>query len=112
VFSSLERCPRHVRRRGAVEYLGGGRLGELRDELKGVREAEHALNAGEPGRALAALEELQRFRGGSLREERAALRVLANCLLATSTSGDEARRFLSTYSKSFYAPRIRAACGE
>jgi len=84
----------------------------LRDELKGVREAERALNAGEPGRALAVLEELQRFRGGSLREERAALGVLANCLLATTKSGDQARRFLSTYSKSFYAPRIRAACSE
>ena len=84
----------------------------LRDELAGVREAEKALNAGQPGRALAALEELERFPGGSLREERGALRVLANCQLATASSGEQARRFLSTYAKSMYASRVRQACGE
>jgi hypothetical protein len=85
---------------------------ELRDELTGVREAEHALNAGDPARALAVLAELESFPGGRLREERAALGVLAHCKLGTADWRDRARRFSSTYAGSVYVTRIRAACGE
>lgn len=85
---------------------------DLGEELAGVREAEQALNAGDAGRALAILHELERAAGGDLREERAALRVLAHCQLGSTTSGERARRFLSTYRNSVYAVRVRAACEE
>ena len=85
---------------------------DLREELTRVREAEQAVNAGTPGRALAILDELQRSPGGKLREERAALRVLAHCQLGSALRLDHARRFLGTYQNSVYALRIRAACGE
>jgi hypothetical protein len=84
----------------------------LRDELAGVRDAERAVNAGDPARALALLDELRRLPGGSLHEERAALGVLAHCQLRTPTWRDRAHGFLNTYARSIYASRIRAACGE
>jgi hypothetical protein len=83
---------------------------DLRDELAGVREAERALNAGNPTQALAMLDELGRFAGGHMREERAALRALAHCQLGTATSLDRARRFLNDYPSSVYAFRVRTAC--
>jgi hypothetical protein len=85
---------------------------DLREELSALREAEQAVNAGSPARALAILDQLQRSAGGELREERAALRVLAHCQLGSVMRLDHARRFLSTYVNSVYALRIRAACGE
>jgi hypothetical protein len=85
---------------------------DLRKELSAVREAEQAVNSGDPERALVILDQLQRSPGGELREERAALRVLAHCQLGSAMRLDHAQSFLSTHVNSVYAPRIRAACGE
>ncbi|HLV21486.1 MAG TPA: hypothetical protein VKZ49_11405 [Polyangiaceae bacterium] len=82
----------------------------LGTELSSVRDADRALNTGDPARALAILDELDRSPGGALRQERAALRALAHCQLETPSATDRARRFLRAYPGSVYAQRVRSAC--
>ncbi len=93
-----------VKREPARQKLG------LRDELLGVRDAEQALNSGNPAQALVILDELGRLPGGELAEERSALRVLAHCQLGSAQARERAQRFLHTHGASVYAPRVRASC--
>jgi hypothetical protein len=86
-------------------------------ELVLLGRAERAIRAGEGALARSFLDELeQKFPASSLREERAAARVLADCAEVRSSTGPArqaaqaaATRFLSR-SASMYADRVRALC--
>jgi hypothetical protein len=86
-------------------------------ELALLGRAERAIRAGEGALARSFLDELeQKFPASSLREERAAARVLAGCAEVGSSAGPArqeaqaaATRFLS-HSSSMYADRVRALC--
>ncbi|HEY3493660.1 MAG TPA: hypothetical protein VGK73_03195 [Polyangiaceae bacterium] len=84
----------------------------LREEAALLQQAQRALAAGDPKRALALLAEHERmFPSGVLGEERAAARILALC-----ASGDEdqaralARALTSASPSSLQIPRIRRSC--
>jgi hypothetical protein len=86
-------------------------------EVALLERAERAIRAGEGARALALLEELeQKFPASTLREERAAARVLAGCEQAGSNGAAAreaarvaAERFLAQGS-ALYADRVRQLC--
>lgn len=87
----------------------------LAEELKLLSQAQAALRAGEPTRALALTHEhAQRFPRGVMSQERAGVASLAQCQ-ATATPSDsarnEARAFLQSAAGSPLAARIRKTCG-
>lgn len=84
----------------------------LEAETRRLREAHGALQGGDPGKALALLDEQSAaYEKGELREERAAARILSLCKLGRV---DEARaaaaRFLQESPRSPLADRVRAGC--
>ena len=86
-------------------------------ELALLERAERAIRAGEGALALALLDQLEHdFPTTSLREERAAARVLARCAETSSADASEraearadAEQFLA-HSSSVYADRVRTLC--
>jgi hypothetical protein len=84
----------------------------LREELQSIQEAERALHAGRPARALELLRATQGESHAQLHEERSAVRSIALCELGTSGGRSEAQRFLEAYPGSLYAARVRSACGQ
>jgi hypothetical protein len=84
----------------------------LWEEAALLREAQRALQGGDPGACLAILDRMAaRYPSGALGEERGALRVLALC---GSGRREEARAlgaaFLRRYPASVHAARVRASC--
>jgi RNA polymerase sigma-70 factor (ECF subfamily) len=82
-------------------------------EAELLRDADRALKAGDPARALNLLvEHTTRFPNGILIEERDAERIVVLCALGRS---DEARiaavEFLRVRSRSPLAQRVRESCG-
>jgi hypothetical protein len=87
-------------------------------EVALLERIDRAIRAGEGGLAVALLDELDRsVPTAALRDERAAARVLARCVVARDRSSGawqqahaSAERFLASDAASVYADRIRAAC--
>lgn len=86
--------------------------GTLAEELKLMQQARRALDGGKPLAALQRLTEHgRRFANGQLREDRAALRVVALCASENVRQGTlEAKAFGRTFPKSHHAARVQAAC--
>lgn len=84
----------------------------LIEEAALLGQAERALAANEPNRALESLAEHERrFPEGALREERQAARVLALCELGrTEDARALARRFVTHSPGSVLVPRLRRSC--
>jgi len=84
----------------------------LRRELVALRQAEWAMRAGQPSRALATLEAFEREAEGQgkMHEERAAAAALARCALAADSGESLYAKFVSRYPGSAYAARLRRAC--
>lgn len=81
----------------------------LAGELAFVREVHTILAADDPTRALARLDEYPRLHtAGLLREEVAALRVIAGCALRRDDAA--AAAFERTHPRSLFAERVRLAC--
>jgi hypothetical protein len=85
----------------------------LGSEARLLRDALTAMQAGDGERALLLLDEhASRFPKGSMRGERMAERVLILCGLGRAdVARGEASRFLSEFSETALAPRVRASCG-
>jgi len=83
----------------------------LANELAAVRAAEAAVNRGNPNEALSILDASTTSRP-NLREEREAVRTLAECARAGAERVELARRFVTAFPASLYTPRVRAACAE
>lgn len=89
-------------------------LDPLQAETAALRTAQRALRSGDAALALELLDEQdRRFRAGSLQEERAAARVLAQCQ-AYGPDGvrGAADRFEQRYPQSALLARVRSACRE
>jgi hypothetical protein len=84
-------------------------VSSLASELAAVRAAEAAVNGGNPNEALSILDASATSRP-NLREEREALRTLAECARTPSARPEFARRFMTAFPASLYSPRVRAAC--
>lgn len=84
----------------------------LSAEMALLREAEAAMNGGDPSRALARLDDLgARYPRGQLREERLAARVFALCAAGRAKEARaEAEQLLREVPGSMHAARIRASC--
>jgi hypothetical protein len=84
----------------------------LLEETRLIAEAQRALNAGAPGKALALIEQhSRRFAEGDLAQERDAARVLALCALGRSGDAQRARQaFARSWPDSPLAARVRAVC--
>lgn len=81
----------------------------LTGELAFVREVHALLAAGDPARALARVDEYpRRHEAGLLREEVAALRVIAGCGLRRDS--EAAAAFERAHPRSLFAGRVRRAC--
>ncbi len=85
----------------------------LDDEISLVRDARAALRGGDPGQALALLDEHdRRFPAGALAEDCAAARIYALCALGrTEPARSLASRFLSEHPVSPHAASVRNSCG-
>jgi hypothetical protein len=122
----LERHPAPLPERGAADPSGSPRAARRAGldaadsfgaELALLGRAERAIRAGEGALARSFLDELeQKFPASSLREERAAARVLADCAEARSGTAAArqaaqaaATRFVAR-SSSMYADRVRQLC--
>jgi hypothetical protein len=81
-------------------------------EVRALRNTERALRDGNPGLALAFLDELDRIvPGGQMREERTALRSIARCNAGQQPFGVSlADEFSATYAASAYRARVEQAC--
>jgi hypothetical protein len=80
-------------------------------ELSLLGDAQAALRAGQPERALALAREHQaRFPAGVLREERLGIETLAECVLGRKEPA-RAQAFLRSAPESPLAARVRKACG-
>lgn len=88
------------------------RLRTLAEETALLRRAQNALRRRDPRAALAALQEhAERYPDGTLRGDREAARLIAQCRLAPSSATRErASAFLARNRRSPYAARIQAAC--
>jgi hypothetical protein len=85
--------------------------GTLSLELKLLGEAQAALRAGAPERALAlAAEHQARFPEGTMKEERLGIEVLAGCALGRDYRA-QAESFLKRASDSPLRARVQKACG-
>ncbi|GAC1394795.1 MAG: hypothetical protein NVSMB47_04430 [Polyangiales bacterium] len=83
----------------------------LEDELTLMQQAQSALGAGQPGKALVLLDEhAARFPNGTLSEERAGARVLALCALHRGDARKAGESFLAAHPASPLAARVRVAC--
>jgi RNA polymerase sigma-70 factor (ECF subfamily) len=84
----------------------------LQAETRLIAEAQRALNAGAPGRALLLIEQHRaEFPGGELASEREAARVLALCGLGRHADANATReRFAREWPDSLLFARVRAAC--
>jgi hypothetical protein len=84
----------------------------LQAETRLIAEAQRALNAGAPGRALLLIEQHRaEFPGGELASEREAARVLALCALGRRADANATReRFVRAWPDSLLLARVRAAC--
>ncbi len=87
------------------------RAPSLARELAAVRAAEAAVNGGNPTEALSILE-ASATSGPNLREEREAVRTLAECAWAGAPRAELATRFAKAFPASLYAARVRAACAD
>jgi len=82
------------------------------DELALLARVDRAIRANQAELALTLLAELDsRHPRSSLIEERAAARLLADCLLAEPTARARAERFVRERAASVYVERVRIACG-
>lgn len=81
-------------------------------ELELLRRADHALRENNPRVALGLLNELDdQVKLGTLIEERAAARVMAECMVEVSPASRRAAEvFLAAHPASVYAARIRSLC--
>jgi hypothetical protein len=85
---------------------------DFQEELALIGDAQRALQAGDPARALAIADEhAARFPKGQLAAERSGIRVLAACALGSSGAKASAERFLRAQPASPIAGRVRSACG-
>ena len=77
-----------------------------------LQKAHAELQAGHPERALAALDEHDAaFKGGVLREEQRAQRILALCAAGrTAEARADAQRFLAESPRSPMSARVRSSC--
>jgi hypothetical protein len=84
----------------------------LAEETQLLADAQRALSAGTPERALALIEAHKaRFPQGDLSQEREAVRVVALCALGRVREAGRARaQFLRAWPSSPLASRISAAC--
>jgi hypothetical protein len=83
----------------------------LEVELPLLREAQEALRAGDPARALGYLNEhARRFPNGELAQERAAAHAIASCKLDARRGRAEADAFVAMHAASPLADRVREAC--
>ncbi len=85
----------------------------LSEELGLLRDAQRALDQGDPARALAQLKDYRkRFPDGSLRHEADTAYILALCAAGRRDEGIRAAAsFLSAQPESPFARRVRSACG-
>jgi hypothetical protein len=76
-----------------------------------LRRAHRALADGRASLALLQLEELERFAGDTLREEREVTRILALCALGEVAGARQAAtRLLASRENSIYAHRLEQSC--
>jgi hypothetical protein len=86
--------------------------GALARETSLLRDADRALRAGDPTRALAFLDRHARlFPDGVLAPERAAERLVVQCEVGAA-DGRAVATFLATHPGSPFASRVRAACAD
>lgn len=87
---------------------------DVEGEIALLSQAQRALSAGEPKRALQFLDEhARRFPRGTLTEERVAARIIALCKLGHVTRArSEGAAFLRRLPDSPLSERVRAACGD
>jgi hypothetical protein len=84
----------------------------LQAELRTLAAADQLVRAGQFSGALQLLKGTERSAAGVLREERTALRILAQCGLAPGLRIRRERdQFLKTWPRSVLAERVRNACG-
>ncbi len=82
----------------------------LADETRLLRDADQALRAGNPARALGLLDEhAARFPRGVLAPERSAERLIARCQLG-QLDAKAAQSYLAAHANSSFAARISDAC--
>lgn len=85
----------------------------LAEEARELSAVHAALHRGESAAALARLDAMDRRRGGALREERLAARVLSLCALGRVREAESvARRFQSLAPESPLLPRLTASCAQ
>jgi hypothetical protein len=98
-----------VRARTAVPSAQQAAQGsDLTEDVENLREAQAALVAGDPQRALAAAERVRP--SGPLAEEREGVRVLARCALEPSNERTAAEAFVTRHPHSALSLRIQTAC--
>jgi hypothetical protein len=98
-------------RAGAAHRADGPATSTLEVELPLLREAQEALRAGDPARALTYLNEhARRYPNGELAEERAAAHAIASCKLDARRGRGEADAFVTMHAASPLADRVREAC--
>jgi hypothetical protein len=104
------------RRRQTTRPADGGppasAAASLQKELTALRSVERALRDGQPGLAMALLQELERtVPNGRMGEERLATSIIARCTLGDAPFGvNLAEDFASRYSESVYLERVEQAC--
>lgn len=85
---------------------------KLSAELAVIREAQGALRKGDYRKTLEALQRHQKdFSGGSMIQDREALRTIALCRSGDARGKAAASSFRLRWSKSLFLPRIEKACG-
>lgn len=112
--SATDTAAQQARKPGARSKAPPERVGgSLEEELAMLRLAEAALRAGDPGRALRLLRELdEQVPRGALGEERRAAHATARCQLnVDAATRAVAEEFARTYPKSVYLKRVEQACG-
>jgi hypothetical protein len=94
---------------GPVSNAGGPDA--FQEELALLARAERAIRAGNAPLARSFIAELEaRFPKTALRQERAALLVLAACATGEPAAQKNAREFLGDHERSVYVDRIRSMC--
>jgi hypothetical protein len=89
-----------------------GREGTIDEEVRLLNDAQAALRAGDPKRALTHTDEhMRRFPSGKLASARAVTRMMALCQAGRQDQARlEADRFLALYPGSPFADRVRGIC--
>jgi hypothetical protein len=96
----------------SAQRADGPPVHDFDGELAIIGEAQSALSAGDPARALRLADEhAARFPNGQFSAERAGIRALASCALHAPDAQAQATRFLRTQPGSPLAGRVRKACG-